>query len=171
MSENKETKQEVNKLMVDDYDIIVTGRSEKPYYQIRYHEVGSEPDKYDIGFGSYILGNVFEWRDEYFEVVPEDETKREVTNEQIMYHLKEMEVAQGCLANGINTLFSVMSERKEQLRLSRDEAETIKHGNIALACLTDRMFDISGMNERGKAYVVGKEDVKGFLDFLEEILS
>ena len=25
MSENKETKQEVNKLMVDDYDIIVTG--------------------------------------------------------------------------------------------------------------------------------------------------
>lgn len=76
MSENKETKQAVNKLMVDDYDIIVTGKSEKPYYQIKYHEVGSEPDKYDVGFGSYILGNVFEYRDEYFEVVPEDDKKK-----------------------------------------------------------------------------------------------
>lgn len=38
------------------------------------------------------------------------------------------------------------------------------------------MFDISGMNERGKAHeaevhVLGEEDVDGFLDFLKEILS
>lgn len=97
MSENKETKQEVNKLMVDDYDIIVTGKPEEPYYQIKYHEAGSEPDKYDIGFGSYILGYVFEYIDEYFEIVPEDEKKKEVTNEQLMYHLKEVEEAQGCV--------------------------------------------------------------------------
>lgn len=52
----------------------------------------------------------------------------------------------------------------------------IEHGQIALACLTDRMANISGMNERGKrhaaeVHVVGKEDVEGFLDFLKEILS
>lgn len=76
MSENKETKQEVNKLMVDDLHIIVDGNVSKPYYSIMYHEVGSEPDKYDVGFGSYILGNVFEYRDEYFEVVPEDDKKK-----------------------------------------------------------------------------------------------
>lgn len=48
-----------------------------------------------------------------------------------------------------------------------------EHGQIAFACLTDRMADISGMNERYAAgvHVVGKEDVEGFLDFLKEILS
>lgn len=104
------------------------------------------------------------------------ETKQEVTNEQILEHLKEIEIAQGCIANGINALFSVMSERKEQLKLSRGEAEMIEQGQIALACLTDLMANISGMNERGKrhaaeVHVVGKEDVEGFLDFLKEILS
>ena len=101
------------------------------------------------------------------------ETKQEVTNEQILEHLKEIEIAQGCIANGINTLFSVMIKRKEQLKLSSGEAEMIEHGQIALACLTDHMADISGMNERYAAgvHVVGKEDVEGFLDFLKEILS
>lgn len=101
------------------------------------------------------------------------ETKQEVTNEQILEHLKEIEIAQGCIANGINTLFGVIIERKEQLKLSKCEVEMIRHGEIALACLTDHMADISGMNERYAAgvHVVGKEDVEGFLDFLKEILS
>ena len=101
------------------------------------------------------------------------ETKQEVTNEQILEHLKEIEIAQGCIANGINTLFSVMIKRKEQLKLSSGEAEMIEHGQLAFACLTDRMANISGMNERYAAgvHVVGKEDVEGFLDFLKEILS
>lgn len=108
------------------------------------------------------------------------ETKQEVTNEQILEHLKEIETAQGCLANGINTLFSVMSKRKEQLKLSRGEAEMIEHGQIALACLTERMADISGMNEelnrrekerQAEVHVVSKEDMKGFVDFLKEIFE
>lgn len=88
------------------------------------------------------------------------ETKQEVTNEQILEHLKEIEIAQGCIANGINTLFIVMSERKEQLKLSMEEVEMIEHGQIAFVCLADRMADISGMNEKIQN-----------LDFLKEILS
>lgn len=108
------------------------------------------------------------------------ETKQEVTNEQILEHLKEIEIAQGCIANGINTLFSVMSERKEQLKLSKCEDEIIKHGQIALGCLTERMADISGMNEKlnrcekerqAEVHVVSKEDMKGFVDFLKEIFE
>lgn len=49
------------------------------------------------------------------------ETKQEVTNEQILEHLKEIEIEQGCIANGINTLFSVMSKRREQLKLSSEK--------------------------------------------------
>lgn len=98
------------------------------------------------------------------------ETKQEVTNEQILEHLKEIEIAQGCIANSINTLFVVMSERKEQLKLSREEVEMIEHGQIALGCLADRMTDISGMNEKIKEENV-KEEVENFLDFLKEFFE
>ena len=104
------------------------------------------------------------------------ETKQEVTNEQILEHLKEIEIAQGCIANGINTLFYVIGERKEQLKLSSEEVKTIYAGQIALDCLTDRMADISGMNEKvqkieEKVHAVSKEEVENFLDFLKEILG
>lgn len=171
MSENKK-----NKLVVDDIDVIVRGGIvDKPYYEIRYREVGK--DYYCVGFGSYDLNNVLKWKEEEFEVVHEKAEKetKEVTNKMLLEHLKEIEIAQGCIANGINTLFSIMSERKEQLKLSRGEAEMIEHGQIVLACLT-RMAYISGMNERRKrhaadVHIAGKEDVEGFLDFLKEILS
>lgn len=109
-----------------------------------------------------------------------EETKHEVTNEQILEHLKEIEIVQGGIANGINTLFSVIVERKEQLKLSKSEMEMIRHGEVALACLTDHMADISGMNEelnrrekerQAEVHVISKEDMKGFVDFLKEIFE
>lgn len=68
------------------------------------------------------------------------ETKQEVTNEQILEHLKGIEVAQGCIANSINALFYVIGERKEQLKLNRAEVELIESGKIALDCTTDNML-------------------------------
>ena len=180
MSENKG-----NKLVVDDIEVIVRGIANKPYYEIKYREVGN--DDYNIGFGSYDLNNVLKWKEEEFEVVSEKEEKetKEVTNRMLLEHLKEIEIAHGCLANGINTLFSVMSERKEQLMLSQCEEEIIKHGQIALGCLTERMADISGMNEelnrRKKEMQAFEEEdeideddyenMKGFVDFLKEIFE
>ena len=104
------------------------------------------------------------------------ETKQEVTNEQILEHLKEIEIAQGCIANGINTLFSIMSKRKEQLKLSSEEVEMIESGQIALGCITDSMADISGMNEKvqkikEEVHAVSTEEVEKFLDFLKEIFE
>lgn len=180
MSENKG-----NKLVVDDIEVIVRGIANKPYYEIKYREVGN--DDYNIGFGSYDLNNVLKWKEEEFEVVSEKEEKetKEVTNRMLLEHLKEIEIVQGCIANGINTLFSVMSERNEQLKLSRVEEEIIKHGQIALGCLTERMIDISGMNEelnrREKEMQAFEEEdeideddyenMKGFVDFLKEIFE
>lgn len=180
MSENKG-----NKLVVDDIEVIVRGIANKPYYEIKYREVGN--DNYNIGFGSYDLNNVIKWKEEEFEVVSEKEEKetKEVTNRMLLEHLKEIEIAQGCIANGINTLFSVMRERKEQLKLSSGEAEMIRYGEIALACLTDHMSDISGMNEElnrreKERQAVEEEDeideddyenMKGFVDFLKEIFE
>ena len=180
MSENKG-----NKLVVDDIEVIVRGIANKPYYEIKYREVGN--DDYNIGFGSYDLNNVLKWKEEEFEVVSEKEEKetKEVTNRMLLEHLKEIEIAHGCLANGINTLFSVMSERNEQLKLSRVEEEIIKYGQIALGCLTERMIDISGVNEelnrrKKERQAFEEEDeideddyenMKGFVDFLKEIFE
>lgn len=180
MSENKG-----NKLVVDDIEVIVRGIANKPYYEIKYREVGN--DDYNIGFGSYDLNNVLKWKEEEFEVVSEKEEKetKEVTNRMLLEHLKEIEIAQGCIANGINILFSVMSERKEQLKLSKCEEGMIKYGQIALGCLTERMIDISGMNEelnrREKEMQAFEEEdeideddyenMKGFVDFLKEIFE
>ena len=101
------------------------------------------------------------------------ETKQEVTNEQILEHLKEIEIAQGCIANGINALFYVIGERKEQLKLNMLEEEMIKHGQIALGCVTDNMANISGMNEEVQKIKeeMGKEEDEKFLDFLKEIFE
>lgn len=179
MSENKENKQKVTnekieKIKVTDIDIILTNRFPNRY-EIKYKKVGEQ--EYRTGFGSYNLDLVADWKEENFELVTEEEQKEEkqdeVTNEKLLEHLNEVEVAIGCIANGINTLFSVIVERKEQLKLSKSEAKMLYSGQIALVCLSERMADISRMNERVKenveeVHAVEKED---FLDFLKEILS
>lgn len=102
-----------------------------------------------------------------------EENKKEVTNEMLLEHLKEIEISQGCIANGINTLFYIIDNRKEELKLSNEEKQMIESGQIAMALLSERMADISGMNKRVKkieAEIV-KEDFLDFLDFLKEISS
>ena len=55
------------KIKVTFLEIIVTGKKEKPYFNIMYKEVGKS--NYHIGYSSYDLNNVFAWRDECFEIV------------------------------------------------------------------------------------------------------
>lgn len=55
------------KLKVLSADIIVVGTKDKPYFEIKYKEVGKK--HYNIGLGSYYLDYVFEWKDECLEVV------------------------------------------------------------------------------------------------------
>lgn len=48
-------------------EIVVHGTREKPYFEIRYLEVGKK--EHNIGYSSYVLDNVFQWLEEEFEVV------------------------------------------------------------------------------------------------------
>ena len=59
------------KTKVDRAIIIVEGTREKPYFGILYHEVGK--DHSNIGFGSYCLTNVFNWREQYLEIVNKED--------------------------------------------------------------------------------------------------
>ena len=66
----EETKTEPNtdtKSKVDKAIIIVSGTKEEPYFEILYHLLGEDED--NIGFGSYCLTNVFNWREQYLEIV------------------------------------------------------------------------------------------------------
>lgn len=56
-----------NKIKVTNAEIVVHGTVEKPYYEIKYREVGDS--YYHIGYSSYDLKNVFGWLEECFEVI------------------------------------------------------------------------------------------------------
>lgn len=62
-----ESKNPVKKIKVTELEIIVTGTKERPYYEIKYKEVGK--DYFNIGYSSYYLNNVFDWKEECFEIV------------------------------------------------------------------------------------------------------
>ena len=56
-----------NKIKTHFAQIIVSGKAEKPYYEILYFD--TEDRTYHIGFGSYCLDYVFEWLSNEFEIV------------------------------------------------------------------------------------------------------
>ena len=63
---NTDTKSKVDKAI-----IIVSGTKEEPYFEILYHLLNEDEDR--IGFGSYCLTNVFNWREQYLEVVNKED--------------------------------------------------------------------------------------------------
>lgn len=67
------------KIKVDKAMIIVSGTKEKPYFEILYHVVGKDYD--NVGYSSYDLNNVFDWKEQYMEVVKLEVVKVEVQND------------------------------------------------------------------------------------------
>lgn len=57
----------MGKIKVSEIEIIVTGKKEKPYFEIKYREVGKR--HYNIGFSSYNLDYVFDWKEKSFDVI------------------------------------------------------------------------------------------------------
>lgn len=55
------------KIKVTKLRIIVSGTKDKPYFELMYKEVGKED--FNIGYSSYDLNNVFDWKEKCFELV------------------------------------------------------------------------------------------------------
>lgn len=64
-----------SKIKVTEANIVVRGTKEKPYFVIVYHEVGKPYN--NEGYGSYMLDNVLRWREQYMELVCENEDAKE----------------------------------------------------------------------------------------------
>lgn len=58
-----------SKIKVFELDIIVDGSADNPYYSIRYYDLSD--NEWHIGFSSYKLSYVMDWRDHCFEIVKE----------------------------------------------------------------------------------------------------
>lgn len=65
---------QLEKIKVSSIYVIASEHCNKPYYEIRYKEVGN--DFYNIGYSSFNLEQVLYWRHRCFEVVPADEYER-----------------------------------------------------------------------------------------------
>jgi hypothetical protein len=91
-SQDEPVEMENERMKVSHLDIIVTMIDKKPYYEIKYKEIGS--NHYSVGYSSYKLENVLSWRDECFEVVEKPQTNadriRRMTDEELAGLLKEV---------------------------------------------------------------------------------
>lgn len=56
-----------DKIKVTSLEVIVTGSKTKPYYEIKYKEVGA--DHYSIGYSSYNLDFILDWKEKCFELI------------------------------------------------------------------------------------------------------
>ena len=88
-SQDEPVEMENERMKVSHLDIIVTMIDKKPYYEIKYKEIGS--NHYSVGYSSYKLENVLSWRDECFEVVEKPHTNadriRSMTDEELAVNM------------------------------------------------------------------------------------
>lgn len=78
----------INKAKVNSLEIIVRMVGDKPYYELKYREVGKE--YYSVGYSSYNLKTVLEFIDTYFEIVESDKQ----TNADRIRNMSDEELAE-----------------------------------------------------------------------------
>ena len=76
-----------------------------------------------------------------------DMNKQEVTNEMLLEHLKELEQTQSLLLNSFGTIFTLLLEHKEQLKLDEVEQKLLMVGIDAIDLGLDSLGEKTGMNE------------------------
>lgn len=94
--DSKQTNAEIVK--VDSLEIIVRMIGNKPYYEVKYREVGKED--YSVGYSSYDLKIVLGFIAEYFEIVERDRQ----TNADRIRNMSDEELAE-FLDNVFNNFF------------------------------------------------------------------
>lgn len=76
-----------------------------------------------------------------------DMNKQEVTNEMLLEHLKELEQTQSLLLNSFGTIFTMLLEHKEKLKLYEAEQKLLMVGIDAIDLGLDSLGEKTGMNE------------------------
>lgn len=105
------------RIKVSDLEIIVTMIDKKPYYEIKYNEIGS--NHYSVGYSSYKLENVLAWRDECFEIMTLPQTNadwiRSMTDEELAELLYSLQT------EDLDGMFCKTEDKCEEMMDSGDE--------------------------------------------------
>ena len=121
-----------DKIKVTSLEVIVNGSKRKPYYEIKYKEVGT--DNYNIGYSSYNLDFVFDWKEKCFELVKvAEELKATKSSDIPIIHGKaELELHDNAIRNkAIDDLMEKVSEcfiYDEDWDYLLQESEKLKDG-------------------------------------------
>lgn len=91
----------IEKNKVTDLEIIVRMIGDKPYYEVKYREVGKE--YYSVGYSSYDLKTVLEYIDIYFEILESDKHTnadriRNMSDEELAEWINTKNTCEQCVA-------------------------------------------------------------------------
>lgn len=116
----------INKARVNSLEIIAHMLDNKPYYEVKYREVGKED--YSIGYSSYDLKIVLGYIDTYFEIVESDshtraDRIRNMSDEELAEFIHKMETT--CFVDIIGYANKDCGQGKISCRGCRAKAPTI----------------------------------------------
>lgn len=119
-------KTDTGMVKVNSLEIIVRMIDDKPYYEVKYKEVGE--DDYCIGYSSYDLKIVLGYIDTYFEIVENDRQTnadriRNMSDEELAEFIHKMEVT--CFTDIIGYANKDCGQGKISCRECRAKAPTI----------------------------------------------
>lgn len=157
----KQTEQKTNeKIKVTDIDTICVKGFRGTYYEIKYKKVGEQV--YTIGYGSYDIDNVMKWKEEYFELVEEEQREQKETdntNKDIMERMDNIEMALSCI---LTNQMSQMVLSLENDKLKEKQRELLNKGLIVTQQVVQDIL---------KRCIQEEVSEDKFLKALEEILK
>lgn len=74
--------------------------------------------------------------------------KKQITNEMLYEAMQHMMVGQACMLTTQMTVFNIILEHRNELKLTNVESKILEHGIEALRCTIDGLEEKSGMNEK-----------------------
>lgn len=153
------------RIKVSCLDIIVTMIGKKPYYEIKYKEIGE--DYYHVGYSSYKLENVLAWKDECFEIVKECRPQtnadriRSMTDEELLDFLCSIETYEQGSVKTIEGGVAMCSvtEVEQWLKAESDYIECEKNFTILLSMIGKTVFLTREEAEAKLKEMEGESDV------------
>lgn len=116
----------INKARVNSLEIIARMLDDKPYYELKYRQVGKKD--YSIGYSSYDLKTVLGYIDEYFEIVESDKQ----TNADRIRNMSDEELASVLFSGCIDSM-----DLEECPYASEGELDNNKIRKICKNCTLD----------------------------------
>ena len=135
---DKPTETPYGKIKTSEIMIIVNGGSvNNPYYSIRYYDLSD--NEWHVGFSSYHLSYVVDWKTLYFEIV---EPVEHVESAKPMKTERNWEAEYKRLKNEADVMYKQLDQAQRELNCKNRELTQLK----------EKLYDL----RRDKEYVDGK---------------